>query len=52
MVELTVGNWHRVASFTEFELLHGVGEPFYYFFKRLSDDIMSDLLQRGAQSVY
>jgi hypothetical protein len=47
-VELTVGNWKRASTIIEPELSYGYGEPFYYFFRKLSDDVMADLLKRGA----
>ncbi len=48
MVELTVGNWRRASTIIEAEMSYGHGEPFYYFFRKLSDDVMADLLRRGA----
>lgn len=50
-VELTIGNWKRVATIIEAELTYGHGEPFYYFFRKLSDDVMADLLRRGANYI-
>jgi hypothetical protein len=46
--EITVGNWHRVSSVSEFEIDSVVGGSFFYFCPRLVDDIMAALLRIGA----
>jgi len=46
--EVTVGNWRRVSAITEVELDIQAGGSFYYFCRRISDDVTSDLLKIGA----
>lgn len=48
-VEVVTGNWRRVGTIIEHELQIGQGEVFYYFFRKMIDDIMADLLVRGAR---
>ena len=48
-VEIVAGNWRRIATIIEQELQIGYGEVFYYFFRKLTDDVMADLLVKGVR---
>jgi len=50
-VEVMVGGWRRVAVITEIELDIQAGGSFYYFCRRIADDVMNDILKIGAARV-
>lgn len=39
-IELRVGHWRRISAITEVELDIRAGGSFYYFCRRISDDVM------------
>lgn len=49
-IELTAGNWKRIATISPTELEMNYGQAFYYFMRRMADETMADLLIRGARS--
>jgi hypothetical protein len=50
VVEVKAGNWKKINTISQAELDVGQGEVFYYFMRRFVDDLMSDLLTRGANT--
>lgn len=48
--EIQAGNWKRIMSISKTELEISNGMAFFYFMRRLVDEVMQDLLMRGANT--